>query len=359
MGATTTMIIGADVGYKETKLVWLDEKGHLRFVAMPSVASTNATAVDFDGSQQGAYRINSQRWTVGVSAQDTQSDTFHSSDQARALLHHALREAGMKGQTVKIASCVPMSIRYNLDATTSTECTRVIKENVTGACEWLGTNHGMTVEGGGVLAEGYAAWLHNMFGFNGQFQKDNKLDGLVIDIGGHTLDISRCRGTRLLYKESASFRDCGVYYATKELNSILQHKYGYSFGQATLDSVLQTGVLKMFDEPLDVSREVESVLERTAQHIKNQILTKIHNLYEIPEILLVGGGAALFGKYLQEDWKNLKVDEQPTLANALGCLKVQMMEDGVKKPLAAENPAAVKVEEEKNIEEPIEATEEA
>ncbi len=331
---TETILVGADIGYKDTKLVWLD-KGELKSVVIPSMAAADTPMIDTEGAQQGAYRINGTVWTVGAEGQSTQYDAFPFSDQARALFHHTLKQAGFNGAHIKAASCIPMSKEYKLDGTLDKGNIKSKRDNISGICEWLPSGS-VNVEAGGVLAEGLAAWIDYLVGFDGQTRSINTY-GVVLDIGGNTLDISTCRGTTLDLSRSDSVYNCGVYRAIADLRKHLAVKFpDLSFSQSALSTAIQARKIVIFGESHDISREVDSALERTAEFIKTQIDTKVGSLHEFGTILCAGGGAPLFFPYLQVHFPNIEMPKRPNLSNALGCLKKLMVAEGVK---LATNPA--------------------
>lgn len=324
---TETILVGADIGYKDTKLVWLDG-GELKSVVIPSMAAADTPFIDTEGAQQGAYRIANTVWTVGADGQSTQYDNFPFSDQARALFHHTLKQAGFNGANIKAATCIPMNMEYKLDGTLNKDNIKKKRENISGICEWLPSGS-VEVEAGGVLAEGLAAWIDYLVGFDGQTQSINTY-GVVLDIGGNTLDMSTCKGTTLDLSRSDSVYNCGVYRAIDDLKKHLSVKFsGLAFSQSALSTAIREKSIVIFGESHDISREVDSALERTADFIKTQIDTKVGSLHEFGTILCAGGGAPLFYPYLKNHFPNIEMPEHPNLANAVGCLKKLMVAEGV------------------------------
>ena len=313
-------LVGADIGYKDTKLVWLDKDGDIKKLVFPSMAAADAACVDIDGTMQGAYRIGNTVWTVGAEGQSTQFENFPFSPQTRALFNHALRLAGLEGSKVKVASCIPMSLEYKFDSTLNKENIEAKRKNLSGLCEWIPSGRA-DVEAAGVLAEGLAAWIDYLFDMNGQAVHDNSY-GVVIDIGGNTLDMSACRGQSIDMKRSGSESNCGVYRAINDLHTSLSVKFnGLKFSQGTLSQALSDRKITIFGKEHDVSREVNSALERTASFIKTQIDTTVGSLHEFGTILCVGGGAHLFADHLKEHFPNMVVPNEPSYSNAVGCLK--------------------------------------
>ncbi len=313
------ILVGADIGFKDTKLVWLDGTT-LQKIVFPSMAAADATCIDTDGTQQGAYRIGNTVWTVGAEGQSTQFEGFPFSPQTRALFHHALRCAGFQDCHIKVASCIPMSLEYKLDGTLNKANIAEKRNNLTGACEWLPSGS-VKVDAAGVLAEGLAAWNDYLYDINGNMIKGN-IHGVVIDIGGNTLDMSSCRGKIMDITRSGSENNCGIYRAIDDLKKHLDVKFnGLNFSRGVLSQALSDKTITIFGEKHDIQREVDSALERTASFIKAQIDIRVGSLHEFSTILCVGGGANLFYEHLKTHFPNIEKPEDPSFSNAIGCLK--------------------------------------
>ena len=314
------ILVGLDVGYKDTKMVWIDSEGKLQKILFPSMAAADAACIDTDGTQQGAYRIGNTVWTVGAEGQSTQFERFPFSPQTRALCNHALRLAGFQDERIKACSCIPMSMEYKLDGTLNKVNISEKRKNISGSCEWLPSGSA-EVEAAGVLAEGLSAWIDHLYDLDGNMVKDNP-HGVVIDIGGNTLDMSSCRGNILDLTRSGSESNCGVYRAIDDLQSHLDVKFnGLKFSRGVLSQALSDKEITIFGNKEDISREVDSALERTASFIKTQIDTTVGSLHEFGTILCVGGGANLFFDHLKQHFPNAVMSAEPSYSNAMGCLK--------------------------------------
>ena len=113
---TTTSIlpVAIDDGYAQTKLVGqCPETGELKKVILRSAAKEGDVGLgSFTGGGKDQYRTEEGRtFTVSsaIESENTQFDSFHTSELNRVLVNHALLKAGYSGQQINLMTGLPVS----------------------------------------------------------------------------------------------------------------------------------------------------------------------------------------------------------------------------------------------------------
>ena len=184
--------IGVDDGYAFTKIAMPDG----RLIAIPSRARIGRSNVTWlNGSEQRVfeYEADDTLFAVGeVEGEPTHFDGYPFSGLNRAIVQHALHEAGLAGQSVHAVSGLPVSRFYLKDGDQRLELIERKRASLKQAVQPIDGRLPAAIAFHEVIPEALAAWYdHIISEANGGVQLEAERLGVpvaVIDIGGRTTD---------------------------------------------------------------------------------------------------------------------------------------------------------------------------
>lgn len=151
----------------------------------------------------------------------------------------------------------------------------------------------------------------------------------VVDIGGLTTDLYVARGQKPRASNSHGIK-LGVTAAAERLNKKFASSYKYNLSMETRKELLFQYV---HDQPLKKVRDKQGgtvdprvlagMIESALQEIGQEIVTKLaaswdEIMMELEMILVVGGGAYYFARFIQEQLPLARKANRPEYANVLG-----------------------------------------
>lgn len=319
--------VGLDDGYAAVKLAWYDGEGRLMTFSIPSRARQGSLGVGSLTSDQmvGGYRTEEICFTVapGLEGEETRFPDYNMSPLARILSHHALVCAGFSGQSVRIASGLPLDRYFKNGKKDEEQVDRKIRNFAQPVVRTDGGELARIVHHE-VFAQGLAAALDWFVG------SDRKREGEVgvVDIGGQTMDVSVVL-PGLLRERVKTYDDVGVLSVHAILKRLIMdiHKVD-DVPAENLDRALFSGTIRLWGK----DHAVENECEAARLEVWSQIERRIRSVFEkkiasLNAILFVGGGSHLFRDRLAL-FPNAIIPPDPEFANARGLLKALALSGG-------------------------------
>ena len=144
----------------------------------------------------------------------------------------------------------------------------------------------------------------------------------IIDAGGKTTNLLTVDRVREIGRNTTSI-PIGVWDAARSMRTHLeQYCAGLELRDHQVVQTLIDGRVKYRGERIDLADTVSEILGNLAEQIANEV-TQLWSSANLDGILVTGGGALLFGRYLTDriDLTRVRIVDEPVLANARGFWK--------------------------------------
>lgn len=141
-------------------------------------------------------------------------------------------------------------------------------------------------------------------------------DVILIDIGGRTTDIAYIADNKHQKSSTVAVGTLNIY---KSIADIMNSKYSLDLGLKDIDRIIDRGALIIDGEKVNLNF-ITSILKENFMKIKEDLDFKFPARTE--KIVLVGGGANLFGKAFMNRYSNCIIANDPIYSNAKGFKKV-------------------------------------
>lgn len=319
---------GVDDGHYSIKVV--DEDGNC--ITRPSRAQhgKQLASITTLGSSESFYTVKDNNETFTVSdylpnPEDTRFSGFHTSALNLVLIHHALRAAGFGGQSVRIATGLPVNA-YFLGNTELNKTLITAKQKNLGREVECGSHAVAKIASNTVIAEAIAAYFDSMFDMQGRhtdlYDEFKSSTVGVIDIGGRTTDCAVILpGAEAIDMARTGSSDIGVLNMYDAIHARIKAQEDLDLPLNKLEKLVRTKKLRAGGEEIDVKNIVDDEINKLAEKILSAIYPKIGNGRDLEYILIVGGGAYILKNHLQAQFKHAITPEQPEFSNARGMLK--------------------------------------
>ena len=259
--------------------------------------------------------------------EDTRFKEFPRSPLNRVLVHHALREAGLGGKKVIIATGLPVSYYYlaNGKRDEALIASKIANLNRLVTC---GANQLAEILSNLVTTEAIAAYFDQLMDIKGNPSKE--FDTLshavvgVIDVGGKTTDCAVVYpGGEQVDADRSGSSDTGVLQLNDAIISRLRTMFDLdNIPPRMVEAAINTGRVRIAGEEMDVLDMVTTEKERLSEQIMSGVRTKIGSGKDLDSVLFVGGGAIVMRDQLSKHFPHSRFPDQPEFANARGMLKI-------------------------------------
>ncbi len=317
--------IGLDDGYAFTKVALPDG----RLIAIPSRARIGRANVTWlNGSEQRAYEYETDDtvFAVGdVDGEPTHFEGYPFSGLNRAIVQHALQEAGLSGQSMHAASGLPVGSFYFKDGSQRMDIIERKRDSLKRAVEPIDGRLPAAVAFHEVIPEALAAWYDHIISTNGggvQLEAERvNVPLAVVDIGGRTTDIVVVADQAVRHNGSGSLR-CGLLDLTRQVGEGIRGRFDLDeVSERAVDAAARTGRLRLFGKDHDVSDLVSNARHQLLERLHAEMQRQLGRGAELDRILFVGGGAVALATDIQHWFSNHAIAAHPTFANARGMLK--------------------------------------
>ena len=140
----------------------------------------------------------------------------------------------------------------------------------------------------------------------------------VLDIGQHTVDLTRTNTLEFVDRESTSFNDIGLFTAYQDLSYELNSKLGIQIPPEEMEQYVRSGAVKIGGHMHSIHAEKDAVFQSAADKILSRAKNTWVNMWELDKVLITGGGAMVLGEYLCRAFNNGEICPDATFTNCLG-----------------------------------------
>ena len=317
--------VGIDDGYAYTKLALPDG----RLLATPSRAQIGRSKVSWLNQAERRifeYETDGTIYSVGdVDTAATRFDGFACSGMNRAIVQHALQQAGLEGSDVEAVSGLPVSAFYRSTGDRRNSAIKDKRQNLLQTVRPRGEALAVDIVFHEVIPEALAAWYdYVIVEKNGEAQLDQTRVSVpiaVVDIGGRTTDTVVVRDQGVLHQSSGSFH-FGLLDVQQALAEALQERFDLEgVGDRLLIHAVQHKVVRLYGRDHDVTAEVVAAKQELVERLYAETRRQLGRAIELDRVLFVGGGAVALADHISDWFPNQLIAEQPAFANARGMLK--------------------------------------
>ena len=293
---------------------------------VPSIArsgSHGVTNMGREGGETGIYHMeNGESFTVGlnIDGEGTRFDNYPFSTMNRAVVHHALVQAGLRGKDVRLATGLPLD-SYFLNNEMNVGIVNAKKENLAAAVTLPGGQSAAVVKDQVVVSEAVSAWIDYFIDQNGVQLEGRHWPAVVIDIGGRTTDIATIIDGETVDMKRSGTANIGVLDVYEALSDRICARFKLnSLSEHTVRAAFNDGKVRLYAEDHSVADEVAASMGFVQEGIRREINRRIGSGAEMEKILFVGGGANVFTD-LSKQYPNAVHVPDPEFANARGMMK--------------------------------------
>ena len=332
-------IVGADVGFGTgigvvleynpvtKKSIWLGK----RIISSRARQGSNLTG-DILNSLNNTYRIGNLDYTVdekndGEGVDDRKE--YHFSAIQCVLMQHLLQNLQLKNSdNLHIISGMPISLFYATNNKRSDEMIGRKEENLKKtAVTPLYNAEPIILNNLSVLAEGVGAYLDFILDDKAEFVSGSEEEVVaVIDIGDGTTDIVTIRDVTVVDFNRTASQNIGVSDVKNEVRRILERDYGirdetdFRINKMLYDRTYRVNGQDFSQEQIIsiLTESISNVLARLTAFVKKTLSRS----GDIDRILVVGGGATIFGPEIRALFPQAVNIDEPQLANARGFAKL-------------------------------------
>ncbi len=247
--AARAISVGIDDGYAYTKLALPNG----RLLATPSRAQIGRSKVSWLNQAERRifeYQTDGSTYSVGdVDAASTRFEGYACSGMNRAIVQHALQQAGLEGCDIEAVSGLPVSAFYRSTGDRRGGAIAEKRHNLMQAVRPRGDALPVDIVFHQVIPEALAAWYdYVIVEKNGEARLDQTRVSVpiaVVDIGGRTTDTVVVRDQGILHQSSGSYR-FGLLNVKQALAESLQARFDLEVvGDRLLTHAVQHKVVRL------------------------------------------------------------------------------------------------------------------
>ena len=323
--AARAISVGIDDGYAYTKLALPNG----RLLATPSRAQIGRSKVSWLNQAERRiyeYQTDGTTYSVGdVDAASTRFEGYACSGMNRAIVQHALQQAGLEGSDIEAVSGLPVSAFYRSTGDRRGGAIAEKRHNLLRAVQPRDEALPVDIVFHQVIPEALAAWYdYVIVEKNGEARLDQTRVSVpiaVVDIGGRTTDTVVVRDQGILHQSSGSYR-FGLLNVKQALAEALQARFDLEVvSDRLLTHAVQHKVVRLYGRDHDISAEVAAAKHELVERLYAETRRQLGRAIELDKVLFVGGGAVALADHITDWFPNQLITEQPAFANARGMLK--------------------------------------
>jgi len=317
--------VGLDDGYAFTKLALPDG----RLIAIPSRAQVGRSDVTWiNGAKQRVFEYETEDAVYSVGAVDgapTHFEGYPWSGLNRAVVQHALQQAGFAGRTVHAVSGLPVSAFYRNSGEQRHETITRKRDSLKQAVRPLSDGLPVGIAFHGVIPEALAAWYDYVI-----VEKDDgvTLDAervsvpvAIVDIGGRTTDYVVVKDQGIMHASSGSLQ-CGMLNVKYSVTNGIQERFDLeTLSEQLVSQAVEKKVVRLQGKDHDVAVLVEAAKREVVERIHAETRRQLGLGVELDRVLFVGGGTVALAENIANWFPHQEIAEYPAFANARGMLK--------------------------------------
>ena len=317
--------VGLDDGYAFTKIALPDG----RLLAIPSRARVGQSGVTwiYEAEQRIAeYETEDTVYSVGaVDGAPTHFEGYPWSGLNRAVVQHALQQAGLAGQSVHAVSGLPVSTFYRKSGEHRQETIARKRDSLKQAVRPLSDTLPVGIAFHEVIPEALAAWYDYVIV---DLEDGVTLDAdrvsvpvAIVDIGGRTTDYVVVKDQGILHASSGSLQ-CGMLNVKQCVTYGIQERFDLeSLSEQIVSHAIENKAVRLQGKDHDVAALVEAAKREVVEQIHDETRRQLGLGIELDRVLFVGGGTVALADHIANWFPHQAIAEHPPFANARGMLK--------------------------------------
>lgn len=162
----------------------------------------------------------------------------------------------------------------------------------------------------------------------------------VLDIGANTVDLCRMDALDFVDRESATFLDIGVFDCFRQLSVEIFNLLGVEIPPEEIEPHLRNKSIKVRGQRQSIIHVVDKVFREAAEKIAARARNVWRNIWQVDKILVTGGGAELFGDYIDQAFEStglVEVSVRGVFANVVGYMRYGQRESTWQDPVNSSN----------------------
>jgi plasmid segregation protein ParM len=321
----TPIPVGLDDGYAYTKLALPDG----RLIIIPSRARVGQSGVTWiDQAEQRIFEYETEEAVYSVGAVDgapTHFEGYPWSGLNRAIVQHALQQAGLAGRTVHAVSGLPVSAFYRNSGEHRQETIARKRDSLKQAVHPLSDVLPAGIAFHEVIPEALAAWYDYVIVDQGDgvtLDADRvSVPVAIVDIGGRTTDYVVVKDQGILHAASGSLQ-CGMLNVKHSVTDGIQARFDLEIlSEQLVSQALENKVVRLQGKDHDVAALVEAAKREVVERLHAETRRQLGLGVELDRILFVGGGTVALAEDIANWFPHQAIAEHPAFANARGMLK--------------------------------------
>lgn len=331
-------LVAVDDGYAMTKIVLVDgtQKKYPSLMRHgPAGMSGSSEEVpsywtNAGLGKEGGQELYTAAMLSDINASDTQFDDYPFGPLNRSMVHHALRKIGLSGESLRIATSLPVRNYYDNQGINRLATQRK-NDSIMMPVKAVDGIPCAVIKASEVYAEGVSAWIDFAIAPDGTQRVVLESPAAVIDIGGRTTDTVKVLAGLTVEKKSSGTINRGVLDLIKEVRQLIARhpQIVELFGdlgddkvpRSMVEAVIQTGRFRRHSLDIDMSDAVAQARAPIAREILEDVERRIAKGFDLQEMLFVGGGSVVFREEIKSHFKTASFIDEPEFANARGMMK--------------------------------------
>lgn len=317
--------VGIDDGYAYTKVALPDG----RLIVIPSRARVGRSGVTWvHQGQQRIFEYETEGTIYSVGAVDGEATHFEGypfSGMNRAIVQHALQQAGLAGRTLNAVSGLPVSAFYLRDGSQRHKTLEKKRISLKQSVQPIDGRLAAGIAFHEVIPEALAAWYDTVIvEREGGAAIDEQLLSVpmaIVDIGGRTTDYVVVKDQGIIHGSSGSLQ-CGMLDVKQQVANGIQERFDLeSLGEQLIARAVEKQVVRLHGKDYDIAPLVKSAKQQVVERIHAETRRQLGLGVELDRILFVGGGTVALAEDIANWFPNQSIAEHPAFANARGMLK--------------------------------------
>ena len=317
--------VGLDDGYAYTKVALPNG----RLIAIPSRARVGESGVTWvHQARQRIFEYETEDALYSVGAVDgapTHFEGYPWSGLNRAIVQHALQEAGLSGRTVHAVSGLPVSAFYRKNGEHRQDTITRKRESLKQAVRPVSDALPAGIAFHALIPEALAAWYdHVILEKEGRVLLDDQRIAepiAIVDIGGRTTDYVVVKDQGILHAASGSLQ-CGMLDVKHRVADGIQARFDLEvLSEQILAQAVDRKVVRLHGKDHDITDLVDAAKREVVERIHAETRRQLGLGVELDRVLFVGGGTVALAEHIANWFPHQAIAEHPAFANARGMLK--------------------------------------
>jgi len=317
--------IGLDDGYAYTKVALPDG----RLITIPSRARVGHSGVTWihQGQQRiFEYETEGTLYSVGaVDGEPTHFEGYPYSGINRAIVQHALQQAGLGGHSLHAVSGLPVSAFYLQDGNQRHKAVTRKRESLKRSVQSADGQLAAGIAFHEVIPEALAAWYDYVIveQEGGAAIDESRLSVpmAIVDIGGRTTDFVVVKDQGVIHGSSGSLQ-CGMLDVKQQVANGIQERFDLErLGEQIIAQAVSHKVVRLHGKDYDIAPLVEVAKQQVIERIHAETRRQLGLGVGLDRVLFIGGGTVALAEDIANWFPNQAIAEHPAFANARGMLK--------------------------------------